>query len=137
MPTSERIEKAARAVMIEDGCGLTINGVRTLCDEASCGDAGELSCMCRNAAKVALSAAEGVKPRVKKLEWDGLRSGPYYIEIRAGGVADLYNNMDRDEDGEIDPMQGGYLTLISLDDLKALAQADYEARILSALQEGE
>ena len=112
MPTSERIEKAARAVMIEDGCGLTINGVRTLCDEASCGDAGELSCMCRNAAKVALSAAEGVKPR----EWEAFCDASYYDMwcVRPVGEAEF----------------GKGFHLINGDEAKELA------RILAALQEG-
>lgn len=77
------------------------------------------------------------RPKVKSLEWVGLRSGPYFIEIHEGGMAELYNNSNRDEDGEIEPMKAGYLTLVSLDDLKAAAQADYEARVLSSLQEQE
>ena len=77
---------------------------------------------------------ERAKPKVKPLVWEGLRSGPYFIEIHEGGIADLYNNADRDEDGELDSMCGGYLTLVSLDDLKAAAQADHERRVLSALE---
>ena len=72
--------------------------------------------------------------KVKPLVWSGFRGEPYFIEVRSDGIACLFNNMDRDEDGNIDQMWGGFLTLVSIDDLKAAAQADYEARILEALE---
>ena len=64
MPTSEQIEKAAFAIMIEDECGLTVDGKRVLCDDAVCGKHAEVKCVCRNQARAALSAAEEGKPRV-------------------------------------------------------------------------
>lgn len=71
---------------------------------------------------------------VKPLVWEGFVSGSYEITVKEGGIANLHNHGSRDEDGEPDYLQGGYLTLVSLDDLKATAQADYETRILSAIQ---
>ena len=48
----------------------------------------------------------------------------------------LYNNYLgkelQDEDENIDCMTGGYLTLVSLEDLKAAAQAHHNARIMEA-----
>ncbi|MCP3653596.1 MAG: hypothetical protein GY766_01675 [Herbaspirillum sp.] len=73
--------------------------------------------------------------KVKPLVWDGLKSGPYVITIHERGIADLHNYAEPDEDGYPERMKGGYLTLVSIDDLKAAAQADYETRIRSALEE--
>lgn len=73
--------------------------------------------------------AESVEPLV----WEGLRSGPYYIEMDATGVENLYNNQDREDDGCIDSMMGGFVNLTPIDDLKAAAQADYNRRILSGI----
>lgn len=73
--------------------------------------------------------AESVEPLV----WEGLECGSYYIELDATGVANLYNNQDRDRDGCIDSMIGGFVNLVPIDELKAAAQADYNRRILSAL----
>ncbi len=70
---------------------------------------------------------------VKPLEWDGFSAPPYFIEVENSGIAKLYNTMDYDEDGVLEPMQGGYLTLLSIDDLKATAQADHNARVRSEL----
>lgn len=72
-------------------------------------------------------------PKVKPLVWQGLSSGPYEIVITDGGVGHLYNYANRDEDNEPEYMHGGFLTLISIDQFKAAAQADYERRILAAL----
>lgn len=83
------------------------------------------------AAALSAMPAQGVS--VRPLEWAGFDSGLYYIEVREGGIANLYCRANADEDGHVEPMKGGYLTLVSLDDLKAAAQADYERRILSAL----
>lgn len=69
---------------------------------------------------------------VVPLVWDGFRSGPYYIEVEAGGIAKLFCNSERDEDGNIDCMTGGYLTLVSIEDLKAAANAHYVAQIMAA-----
>ena len=71
--------------------------------------------------------------KVRALEWDGLRAGPYWIEVEAGGLAHLFCDYDRTDDG-VEPIKGGFLTLVSIDDLKAAAQADYEQRIRSALE---
>ena len=66
------------------------------------------------------------KPKAKSLEWEGYNSGPYEIRVRRG-IADLFNHGLRDEDGDPEHLKGGYLTLISLDDLKGIAQAHYQA----------
>ncbi len=82
----------------------------------------------------AIRADLSPQPKVKPLVWEGLVSGPYEIIMTADGTADLYNYGSRDEDGEPEFMQGGYLTLISIDGFKAIAQADHDSRILSALE---
>ena len=122
MPTSEQIEAATDAMMDE---AYTTSlwareGVREL-------------------AAVALSAAEGVKVRIKPLEWeyDAVDDdwtaqtpfeAPFYVE-RA---------YDSDgKDGWVSYMwqSSGYEDVLdSADEAKAAAQADYEARILSALK---
>ena len=71
--------------------------------------------------------------KVKPLVWDGFRAGPYWIEVEADGIAHLFCDYDRTDEG-VEPIKGGFLTLVSFDDLKAAAQADYEARIRSALE---
>lgn len=77
-------------------------------------------------------------PKVKALEWDDLISDPYWIVINHNGTADLWRAKSVEEDGEVgDYIKGGYLTLVSIEDLKAAAQADYTRRILSALEEWE
>jgi hypothetical protein len=74
-------------------------------------------------ARADLPAAVAVKP----LEWDGLVSGPYEIVLDASvsghcTMADLYFYGNRDEDGEPEHLRGGYVTLISIDELKEVAQ---------------
>ena len=71
--------------------------------------------------------------KVRALVWDGFRAGPYWIEVEADGIAHLFCDYDRTDEG-VEPIKGGFLTLVSLDDLKAAAQRDYETRILSALE---
>lgn len=73
--------------------------------------------------------------KVKDLVWDGFKSGSYKIEVEAGGIANLwFCGKAIDDDDEHELLRGGYLTLVSIDDLKAAAQADYTARILAALE---
>ena len=78
-----------------------------------------------------------VEAMVRPLVWDGFVSGPYEITVKDNGSADLLSHAVHDEDWNPDYIWGGYLTLISIDDLKAAAQADYTARILSALNLGD
>jgi hypothetical protein len=78
---------------------------------------------------------EGAGVRVKPLVWNGFVSGNYRIDVEKGGVAKLWRySAEMVENEEPELMRGGYLTLVSLDDLKAAAQADYEARIMAALE---
>lgn len=80
-------------------------------------------------------AVEPVAVRVKPLVWDGFVAGNYRIEVEKGGIANLWRySAEMVENEEPDLMRGGYLTLVSLDELKAAAQADHEARILAALE---
>lgn len=80
-------------------------------------------------------AAVPAQVRVKPLVWGGLIAGSYRIQIKEGGIANLWcYSAEMAEDGEPTLIKGGYLTLISLEDLKAAAQADYEARILAAIE---
>ena len=69
---------------------------------------------------------------VKKLVWEGLVSGPYEI-ISERDMADLYCYAVRDEDGQPELLKGGYLTLISIDQLKNVANDHNERRISEAL----
>ena len=79
-------------------------------------------------------AAKGL--RVKPLVWDGFVSGNYYIEVKKGGIANLwYYSAAMVEDEEPTLMRGGYLTLVSLDELKAAAEADHVARIAAMIEE--
>lgn len=72
--------------------------------------------------------------RVKPLVWNGFVAGNYRIEVEKGGIANLwYYSAAMAEDEEPTMMKGGYLTLVSVDDLKAAAQADHDARIFAAL----
>jgi len=76
---------------------------------------------------VAASITARLHECVKPLEWDGFCSGHYKIEVEKGGIANLYfygNAADQEEDGP-ELIEGGYLTLVGLDDLKAAAQAHY------------
>lgn len=79
------------------------------------------------------AAAPAVK--VKPLVWEGFISGSYRIEVEKGGIARLlyYSAAIFDEE-EPEQILGGYLTLVSMDDLKAAAQSHHEARILAALE---
>jgi hypothetical protein len=81
----------------------------------------------------AYNAGKAAGVRVKPLVWEGFRAGPYWIEVEAGGLAHLFCAYDRDDEG-VEAIKGGYLTLVSIDDLKVAAQADYEARIMAALE---
>ena len=77
-------------------------------------------------------ADAGVK--VKPLVWEGFVSGNYYIEIKEGGLGHLwYYSAAIVLDEEPTLLKGGYLSLVSVDDLKAVAQADHDARIRSAI----
>jgi len=61
------------------------------------------------------------KDEYPDLVWDGFQSGPYKIDVEAGGLAHLYYHGNFDEDGDPEYLQGGYLTLISIDEFKAIA----------------
>lgn len=81
-----------------------------------------------------LREAKPVAVKVKPLEWDGFVSGCYMIEVNEEGIANLWRysaEMVAAESPEL--ICGGYLTLANIGKLKAAAQADYEARILAAL----
>ena len=92
-----------------------------------------------------LAAAEGVKPRIKPLEWIGVEGGPgndlsahptpfmqYRLRHLSEGSFDVILKTDAGDKwfSESATRQTTYA------EAKAAAQADYEARILSAL-EGE
>lgn len=77
-------------------------------------------------------AAEGVKPRVKPLVWD---------KGFAHTFVGIFYRYVRQSDYVVLEKHDGAMTLKSVHDdidaAKAAAQADYKARIFSALQEGE
>ena len=81
------------------------------------------------------AAPDAALVRVKPLAWEGFVAGNYRIEVEKGGIANLWHySAAMVEDEEPTLIKGGYLTLVSLDELKAAAQADHEARILAALE---
>ena len=71
---------------------------------------------------------------VKPLEWDGFRSGAYEIYVQEGGIANLLYHFGGEEPEYV---KGGYLTLVSMDDLKAAAQKHHEEFVLSAIETGD
>ena len=84
--------------------------------------------------EVALAVADAVLGMIKPLEWDGFVSGAYKIMVSADGIADLwFYGTAFDEDDGPELLQGGYLTLVSIDDHKAAANAHHRAQILAAL----
>jgi hypothetical protein len=73
--------------------------------------------------------------RVKPLVWEGFVSGDYLIEVANGGIAKLwYYSADMVAAEEPELIKGGYLTLVSIDDLKSAANTHNRARILAALE---
>lgn len=55
-PTTEMFEAGARALMLADGCGLTIEGARVLCTDPRA-RIPATDCICRDGAKAAIEAA--------------------------------------------------------------------------------
>jgi hypothetical protein len=95
----------------------------------------KIRCNDLDAAAALLRECAGMGVRVKPLEWDGFVAGNYRIEVENGGMVNLWYYSAAIFDDEYPTlMRGGYITLVSVDDLKAAAQADYEARILAALE---
>lgn len=128
MPTSEQIEKAARAIAEAEGWALIADLSLPFSEGSRIGKA-------MHKAKVALSAAEGVKPRVKPLAWAEASFGDtWYAKSILGEYAiwEIENGYFRAPDQPAGTRCDG-----DLDAAKAAAQADYETRIFSALQEGE
>jgi hypothetical protein len=70
---------------------------------------------------------------IPKLVWTGFKSGPYEICVHEGGIADLFCHGERDEDGEPEMLKGGYLTLVSIDDFKAIADKHNVDTIMTGL----
>jgi hypothetical protein len=77
-------------------------------------------------------AGQGV--RVKPLVWIGFNSGQYEIAVEDGRFVTLYDHGNRVEDNGPEIIKSGYLTLVSIADLKAAAQAHHENHILAALE---
>jgi len=73
--------------------------------------------------------------KVKDLEWDGLVSGPYQIEVKEVGTAYLSYYGNRDEDGDPECLGGGYLTLVSTNDLKSAANDHHKEMVQSQIEE--
>jgi hypothetical protein len=71
--------------------------------------------------------------RIPDLEWEGFSSGPYKIEIHEGGIADLFFYGNSDEEDFPEMLMGGYLSLISMDDLKNKAQKHHTDILTKAL----
>jgi len=87
-----------------------------------------------NLARAAIAELSQQKVEVKPLVWEGCLSGPYEIHVRWDGVADLYCHASLNEDREAELLRGGYLTLVSIDDLKATAQEHHDNYILSSIK---
>jgi hypothetical protein len=70
---------------------------------------------------------------IRPLIWDGFHSGPYKIHVHEGGRVDLLfcgKAIDPYETHEL--LMGGYLTLVSIDDLKHEANTHHRAAIMDA-----
>lgn len=79
-------------------------------------------------------ALPSVGVTVKPLEWDGFVAGNYRIDVKQGGIANLWfysASMVENEEPEL--LRGGYLTLVSIDELKETAQAHHNACTMAAL----
>lgn len=128
MPTSEQIEKAARAVY--ETIGYDYEGRLILGN----GDPyGEWD-LAIKAARAALTAAEEVKPSVKPLEW---LKHPKANLWRAECIIGIYqvHAVIPHSEWQFDAFDGIKTTGESENpsEAKAAAQDDYEARIISAL----
>jgi hypothetical protein len=84
----------------------------------------------RQAADAILAALPDM---IAPLVWEGFISGPYKIEVYDGGIATLwfYGKAIEDDD-EHESLGGGYLTLVSMDDLIEAANAHHRAAIMAA-----
>lgn len=58
--TETEVEAAAKAVMMEENCGYTLNGERVFCDDPRSGEHREY-CHCKASARAALTAAAKVR----------------------------------------------------------------------------
>jgi Lar family restriction alleviation protein len=83
-PTQEDV--VAHAIMMDDGCGLTINGQRTLCDDPRAMEKPD-RCYCRRSAKAAL-AAIAAQPPAAPVETDQLHDSRNPNHGRTGGLRD-------------------------------------------------
>lgn len=83
-----------------------------------------------DAADAIVAALPGMVP---ELVWEGFYSGPYKIEVHEGGIIDLwFCGCAIKEDGENELLRSGYLTLVSMDDLKAAANTHHAAQVMAA-----
>ena len=110
MPTPEQIEKAARAAFGADW---------PKDDWTRFGTNDYVPNRYRRIVVAALSAAEGVKPRVKPLHWVPSSGGKW---LRAESISGVY------EVRQNDPRRA---------EIQANFQARHDAKIRSALQDGE
>jgi len=149
--TEKQIEAAARAIMLDDICGLIVAGKRVLCDDESAYDDDALVCLCRRQARAAIKAMQA--PVVKPLEWGYVTvPGGWMPETyQADTVCGLYQVFAYDDSavGAVfaewanDSAHFGMKQARSIarvhdfDAAKAAAQADFERRILSALEPSE
>lgn len=72
---------------------------------------------------------------IEPLVWVGFTSYPYDIVVHQGGIAEVFYHGFVDEDGNAEPdmLKGGYLTLVSMDDLKAAANSHRRDQVKLAL----
>ena len=76
--------------------------------------------------------------KVRPLVWHGFVSGAYRIEVLDGGIANLWFHDAREvEAGEPELLMGGYLTLVSIDDLKSAAYDDLCKRVAQLFEGGD
>ena len=121
-PTDEQVEKAHKTLMSE---------LFMLC-QPNLGDVFSFMDDQKEAVRAALTAA-GVKPRVKPLEWCGDSDRYAYSDVTSKAYLIAFEEgvYWASWDAALPPFD-------TIAEAKAAAQADYEARILSALTtEGE
>lgn len=71
-PTKEMLEAGARALMILDGCGLTIEGERVFCDDPRAMAPND-SCVCKAGARAAIEAAFAADAEARRNHTPGFK----------------------------------------------------------------
>lgn len=147
--TDEMIDAAAIAVRTSGGCGLSLKagGPTVFCDHADLPDSvRDPDCSCKSGARAALEAALAAAPvgkvKVRYLVWEHPTTGPDEYKVTAKAIGCEYSYEIDNWGNERKPYRVSRTSGINpfkwaetVDSAKAFAQADFAARILSAIEE--